>query len=165
MSQPLESFIKTQALICAILNMVLNPTLAWMLNPSMADVPMIGGNGLVVDTAVTCVLLSVLVSLFTTAGLARALRTGQIPEDCSLPGAGPLLSLMPRGAWALGLTLGIGLAAILPAVAFGIFWTIGVSSMPFAGFALYKCLYTGALGYAATRWVILRQVQPTREDG
>lgn len=139
-------FVRTQGLICGILNVVINPVLAWALNRSMDDVPVAG---VAVDTAVTCLVLSLLVSLFTTAGVARALRTGELLE----PAGG-----RPLNPWGLGLAMGLGAACVAAPLAFGLFHALGVSRLPFPAFALFKACYTGPLGYAVTRWVILRQL-------
>lgn len=155
MAQTLGSYLRTQALTCGAINGVVNPALAWLLNRRMDPIPL---DGLVVDTAITCLALSLLVALFTTAGVRGALARGELFQTGGPPGAGLFLSRLPRGPVKLGLTLGFAAAFVLAPVAFGLFQALGRESLPFAGFALFKALYTGVLGYAVTRWVLLRQL-------
>ena len=156
--QPVGSFIRTQGIICAAINMVLNPVIAWLGNRQMEFMPLAGGGSMVVDTAITSVVLSLLVALFTASGVRKALQTGQIQVTEGSPRAGRLLLHLPRKAWALGLLLGLGVACVLTPLTYGLFHALGFSGLPFAGFALFKAIYTPPLGFAVTRWVILRQL-------
>lgn len=103
-------------------------------------------------------LLSLLVAMFTTSGVHQALHRGQIKATDGSPRAGRLLSHLPRQAWSLGLLLGLGIACVLTPLTFGLFHALGFSGLPFVGFALFKAIYTGPLGFVVTRWVILRQL-------
>lgn len=113
---------------------------------------------MVVDTAVTSVVLTLLVTLFTTSGVRQALQTGRVRATEGFPRAGRLLSQLPRRAWSLGLLLGLGIACVLTPLTFGLFNALGFSGLPLAWFALFKAMYTGPLGFVVTRWVILRQL-------
>jgi len=155
MAQTVGSYLRTQALACGAINAVVNPALAWLLNRRMEPVPL---DGLVVDTAITCVVLSLLVSLFTTAGVRRALASGEIFQTGEPPGAGPFLARLPRGPAPLGLALGIAAGGVLTPAAWGLVRALQVEALPFAGFVLFKAVYTGVLGSAVTRRVILRQL-------
>lgn len=156
--QPVDSYIRTQGITCAVINTVLNPVVAWLGNRQMDFVPLWGGNSIVVDTAVTSVVLSLLVTLFITSGVRQALHAGRVTASDGFPQAGRLLSHLPSRAWPLGLLLGLGIACILTPFTFGLFHALGFSGLPFAGFALFKAIYTGPLGFVVTRWAILRQL-------
>jgi hypothetical protein len=156
--QSVNAFIRTQGITCAVINVVLNPVVVWLGNRQMNFTPLWGGNSIVVDTAVTSVVLSLLVALFTASRVRQALDTGGIEVSAGSPRAGRLLSYLPREAWALGLLLGLGIACILTPLTFGLWHALGFSGLPFAGFALFKAMYTGPLGFVVTRWVILRQL-------
>jgi len=156
--QPVDSYIRTQGINCAVINMVLNPVVAWLGNRQMAFMPLSGGNSIVVDTAVTSIVLSLLVALFTASGARQALHAGRVSATDRSPRAGLLLSHLPKQAWALGLLLGLGVACVLTPLTFGLFHALGFSGLPFAGFALFKAIYTAPLGFVVTRWVILRQL-------
>jgi hypothetical protein len=156
--QPVGSYIRTQGMTCAVINVVLNPVVAWLGNRQMDFMPLWGGNSIVVDTAVTSVVLSLLVALFITSGLRRDLHAGQVSATDGFPRAGRLLSHLPSQAWSLGLLLGLGIACVFTTITFGLFYALGFSGLPFAAFALFKAMYTGPLGFVVTRWVILRQL-------
>lgn len=156
--QPVNSYIRTQGVTCAAINVVLNPVVAWLSNRQMDFMPLWGANGIVVDTAVTSIVLSLLVALFIASGVRRDLHAGHVAATEGFPRVGPLLSRLPSQAWALGLFLGLGMAFVLTPLTFGLFHVLGFSGLPFIGFALFKALYTGPLGFIVTRWVILRQL-------
>jgi hypothetical protein len=156
--QPVDSYIHRQGIICATINAALNPAVAWIGYRQLNFVPLWGRNSMVVDTAVTSVVLTLLVTLFTTSGVRQALQTGRVRATEGFPRAGRLLSQLPRRAWSLGLLLGLGIACVLTPLTFGLFNALGFSGLPLAWFALFKAMYTGPLGFVVTRWVILRQL-------
>ena len=51
--QPVDSYIRTQGINCAVINMVLNPVVAWLGNRQMDFMPLSGESSIVVDTAIT----------------------------------------------------------------------------------------------------------------
>jgi hypothetical protein len=156
--EPVASYIRTQGMICAVINVVLNPVVVWLGYRQLDFVPLWGRNSIVVDTAVTSVILSLLVTLFTTLGVRRALQTGRVRATDGFPWRGGLLSHLPGQTWSLGLLLGLGIAFVLTPLTFGLFQALGYSGLPLAWFALFKAMYTGPLGFALTRLVILRQL-------
>jgi hypothetical protein len=158
MTRPVQSNIRSQGVACAAINAVLNPAIAWLGNRQMAFVPLSGENSIVVDTAVTSIVLSLLVSLFVTAAVRRELRDDQITGSDAVPWERRLLSHLPVQAWSVGLLIGVAAAVILTPIIFAVFRMLGFSGLPFAWFALLKALYTPALGYFVVRWVIVRQV-------
>jgi hypothetical protein len=156
--QSVEAFIRTQGISCAVINLVLNPVVAWLGNRQMSFMPLSGEGSIVVDTAVTAIVLSLLVALFTAWGVRRVLRAGGLESSASSPRAGGLLSYLPKRAWALGLLLGLGAAGILTPLTLALFHALDVPGLSFAWFALFKAIYTAPLGFVLTRWVILRQL-------
>ena len=156
--QPVDSYIRTQGISCAVINMVINPVLAWLGNRQMDFTPLSGGNSIVVDTAVTSIVLSLLVALFIASGVRRDLHAGRLETTEGSLRAGGLLSHLPKQAWALGLLLGLGMACVLTPLTLWLFHALGFSGLPFGWFALFKAIYTPVIGYVLTRWVILRQL-------
>ena len=156
--QPVASYILKQGIICAAINVALNPVVAWLAYRQLDFVPLWGRNSIVIDTAATSVILSLLVTLFTTAGVHHALHAGRVRATDGFPRKGRLLSHLPRQAWSLGLLIGIGIACVLTLLTFGFFQAVGFSGLPLSRFLLFKAMYTGPLGFAVTRWVILRQL-------
>ncbi len=153
----LRAYIRTQGISAAIINAVLNPALAWLGNRKMEFVPLTGGHSIIIDTAVTAVLLSLLVALFVTAGFHRDLGAGRVTAANVVGRQGRLLGRLPHHAWALGLLLGFGIAFVLIPLLLGLFRVTGMHGLSFVAFALFKAVYTGLLGFVVTRWVIVRQ--------
>ena len=157
MPQSIASYIRKTGLVAAMANVVINPALAWLLNRQMAGMT---PNIVVKDTAVTSVVLSLIVSLCITSGVHRDLKAGRITIADASPGAGLLLWRLPRRGWALGLVLGVVLAVVLALLTFWLFYLFGVNELSFTAFALFKATYTAPLAYVVARWVILRQLLP-----
>jgi len=156
--QPVDSYIRTQGMTCAVINAVLNPVVAWVGNRQMDFMPLWGRNSIVVDTAVTSIVLSLLVALFVTSGVHRDLKAGRVKATNGFSRKECLLSRLPSRAWALGLMFGFGIAFVLIPLTLGLFHLIGLTGLSFAAFALFKAVYTGLLAFLVTRWVIFRQL-------
>ena len=75
MSEAVRSFIRSQGIGAAVGNIILNPALAWVLNRQAAYV---GDGEIVTDTAITCVLMTLIVTLFVVSGTRRELEAGRI---------------------------------------------------------------------------------------
>jgi hypothetical protein len=156
--QSVSVYIRTQAINAAIINAVLNPVLAWLGNRKMEFMPLSGGHSIVIDTAVTSVLLSLLVALFVTSGVHRDLKAGRVTATNGCSRKGRLFSHLPSQAWALGLVLGFGVAIVLASLTLAVFHLSGLPGIPFLEFAIIKAVYTGLLAFVVTRWVIFRQL-------
>ncbi len=155
----IEKYIRIQAIICAIINILVNPALSWLVNRKMEFMPLWGENCIVVDTAITLIIMPLLVALFTAAGVRKALKNGQFAADAGFPRAGYLLSRLPENAWGLGIMIGLGSVLVFLPLTLGLFHVLGISGLLFAEFALFKAFYTGSLAFLVTRWVIIRQLK------
>ena len=155
MAQTAENFIRKTGVTTGICNLVLNPFFAWLSNMDRADVPL---GSIAVDTAITCVLMSLLVTLFTSADTRRALKAGTLARDGQPPQAGKLLCRLPERPWKLGVLLGLAFAAVVTPCLVGLFSVSGINSLSFFAFAAFKAVYTPPVAYAVARWVILRHL-------
>ena len=156
MAQPVESFIRKTGVTAGIFNLVLNPFFAWLGNMEMTDVPL--ADAVAVDTAITCMVMSLLVTLFISADTRRAIRAGSLETTgMSLRGKS-LLRHLPVRPWKLGLLLGLVVAAVVTPCLVGLLRSFGVASFSFFAFAALKAVYTPFVAYAVARWVILRQL-------
>lgn len=155
MAQPVQSFIHRTGMTAGIFNLVLNPLFAWLGNLARADVPLAS---VAVDTAITCLIMSFLISLFVSAETRRAMKAGTLEiAGPSAQGKGPLYRL-PGRPWKLGLFLGLAAAIVITPWLIGLFYLCGVASFSFFAFALLKAVYTSIASYALARLVILRQL-------
>jgi len=155
------SYIRTQGTITAILNVVINSLITWLSHRRTGFVPVTGNGSMTIDVFVTSVVLSLLVSLFISKGVRRDLDAGRVSTADGRPGAGRVLSRLSARWWVLGLLLGLGAAVVATAVLW-LLGALGLSGLPPAGFVLVMAVYTGLLGYAVTRWVIVRQLAEPR---
>ncbi len=157
--QPVKTYIFLQAAVCAVINMIVNPVLSWVGNRAMRFTPV---EGILVDMAVTCLVMSTLIALFTIPGIRRDINAGKIKADDRPVRAAGLLSRLPRSWWALGLLLGAGFAVVLVPVTCGVAVILGLPGLTFGWLVLLKIVYTGAVAFAVTRWLILRQLGAPR---
>lgn len=155
------SYIRTQGAIAAVINIVINPLLAWLTHRGTGFVPLAGSSGAIVDVALTSVLLSLLVALFTAPAVRRDLGKQRVRVTEGCPRAGRWLCQLPARAWPLGLLLGLSAACVVT-LAFWLLDALGLSGLSFAAFAAFKAVYTGLLAFVVTRWVILRQLVEAR---
>lgn len=155
MAQPVENFIRKTGVTAGVFNLVLNPLFSWIGNLEMADVPL---SGVAVDTSITCLVMTLLVTMFTCADTRRALKAGNLETAGLPPRSGGLLRRLPVRSWKLGLLLGLAAAVVVTPFLTGLFSTLGVASFSFFAFALLKAVYTPLMAYAVARWTILRQL-------
>ena len=157
--QPVKAYILLQATICALINMIVNPLVSWIGNRAMQFTPL---TGILVDMAITCLIMSTLIALFTVSSVRRDIKAGKIRADDRAVRAAGLLSRLPRSWWALGLLLGAGFASVLVPVTCGVAAILGLPGLTFGWLVLLKIVYTGAVAFAVTRWLILRQLEAAR---
>ncbi|MFI1566742.1 hypothetical protein ACH4ZX_27420 [Streptomyces sp. NPDC020490] len=158
---PVTSYLRRQATAAALINVVVNALITWLGHRRTDFVPLAGSNGITTDVFVTSVLLSLLVSLFITKGVRHELTAGRLVATDEPPRAGPLLARMPARWWTLGLLIGVA-AGVVAAVALRLLGALGLSGLGLGAFVAFMAAYTGLLGYAVTRWVILRQLAEHR---
>jgi hypothetical protein len=157
MTEAVGAYIRSQGIGAAVGNVVINPALAWVANRQVASVAV---SEVVIDTAITCVIMALIVTLITARGTRRELDAGRISGSESFPPAGGVLSWLPRRGWALGLTLGLGAAVVMAPLTLGVMRFLGVEGLSLVGFALFKAVWTPLLAVAVVRWVVLRQLMP-----
>ncbi len=156
-----KAYILVQATLCAAINMIVNPLVSWVGNRTLRFTPL---TGILVDLAITCLIMSTLVALFVTSGVRRDIKRGRIRTDDRALRAAGLLSRLPRSWWALGPLLGVGFAVVLVPVTCGVAAILGLPGLTFGWLVLLKIVYTGAVAFAVTRWLILRQLDAEHRD-
>ena len=102
MMQPIRSYIHAQGVAAAVINAVLNPAITWLGNRRMAFVPLTGDNSIIVDIAVTSIVLSLLVSLFITPAAQREFRAGRLTGSATDFAESGALAHLPSKAWSFG---------------------------------------------------------------
>ncbi|MEW6530133.1 MAG: hypothetical protein AB1473_04800 [Thermodesulfobacteriota bacterium] len=160
MSEAVRAYIRSQGIGAAVGNIVLNPAFAWLSNREMAFTPLSGGGSIIVDTAITSVVMSLVVALFVASGTRREIAAGRIGSFDGFSQRFRLLSWLPRQGWALGLIMGVAVALVVTPLIFILFSLLGIAGLPFAGFALFKAVWTPLVAFVVARWVVLRQLLP-----
>jgi hypothetical protein len=145
-------YVRSQAIGAALVNAVLNPVIEWVLNRAKGFQPLWGDDGVVVNMAITSVILSVLVALFAARGVRHEVAIGRLTEDRTV--RHPLRWLPRRAGW-IGLLFGV-VAAVAVALVCWLLARAGVNGLSFAGLLILKALYCGALGFVVARCTIVR---------
>ncbi len=146
-----RAYVRGQTAGAALVNVALNPLIEWGLNRSKGFQPFWGSDGVVLNMALTSIILSGLVALFTARGVHHQLAAGGI-TPMRVP---PALARLPGRAGWLGLLLGTG-AAMAAVLVFWLLDAIGVAGMPFWGLLVLKAGYCGALGGFVAWCIMLR---------
>lgn len=145
------AYVRRQALGAGAVNVVVNPALEWVLNRTRGFQPIFGANGVAANLAVTSIILSVLVTLFASRAVRRALAAGQIMGRS----APRWLALLPRRPGWLGALTGC-VAATIVVVALWLLDRSGVTGLTFAGLLAVKAGYCGVLAYVVARLAMCR---------
>jgi hypothetical protein len=153
-----HAYVLTQATICAVINMIVNPAMSWVTNRGLEPTPL---PGILIDTTITCLIMATAIAWFTIGGVRRGLRAGQIgPGDTGEEGAA--LRRLHKSWWALGLVLGAGFAIVLVPLTYAMFKAPAMEQVPFRQVVLFKVVYTGAMAFVVPRWVILHELRVAR---
>ncbi len=150
----INSYIHKQALLAALINMAVNPLLAFLLNHNVDSVAL---SGIVIDTIITSILMTWLVTIFSAADVNRQLRAGHFKDE-DLPHPGSILSRFPKRGVLMGMVLFVCTALVMVTVTFSIFSLFGITELSVGKLALFKVVYTGPVAYVIARLAIIRQL-------
>ncbi len=151
---PSSAFIRSKAVGAAIGNAICNPLAAWLLNREMAPV---GMGSMLADTAITSILASLLIALFTASSVRKARNASLHPSPPEIAPP-PWLLRLPHEPWRLGVALGCGIALGLVALITAAFPILSIREISAPAFLSFKAAYTGVLGYYVARWVAIQQL-------
>lgn len=149
----IDSYIHKQALAAALINMVVNPLLAVLIN---RNVDIVALSGIVVDTIITSIVMTWLVAVFSVADINRQLRAGRF-QDENLPQPGPILSRLPRRGVLLGTVLFICAVLVMMTLTVSMFFLFDITELSVNRMALFKGIYTGPIAYVVAVMAIIRQ--------
>lgn len=150
----IDSYIHKQALTAALINMVVNPLLAFFINRNVDSIAL---SGIVIDTIITSIVMTWLVTVFSAADINRQLRAGNFKNE-NLLHPGPILSQLPRQGILLGTVLFIYTVLVIVTLAISLFSLLGITELSVDKFALFKVIYTGPTAYVVARLAIIRQL-------
>jgi len=150
----IDSYIHKQALAAALINMVVNPLLAFFINRSVDSVAL---SGIIIDTIITSIVMTWLVTVFSAADINRQLRASRFKNE-NLPHPGPILSRLPRRGVLLGTVLFVFTVLIMMILTISVSSLFGIKELSVERLALFKLIYTGPVAYLVARLAILRQL-------
>ena len=155
----MKAYMLKQAAICSIINMIVNPLVSWLGNQAMSFTNLAD---ILVDMAITSLVMSTLIAFFTVSGFSRDIKTGRIHADAEAAAAPKWLSFMHGSWWFMGILFGVGFAVVLVPVTYWLAASLGFQGLNFRQLVLFKIVYTGTEAFLVTRWVIQRQLQKAR---
>lgn len=150
----IDSYIHKQALVAALINMVINPLLAFYINRNVDSVAL---SGIIIDTIITSIVMTWLVTVFSAADINRQLHASRFKNE-NRPHPGPVLSRLPRRGVLLGTVLFIFTVLIMMILTISISSLFGIKELSAEKLALFKLIYTGPVAYFVARMAILRQL-------
>jgi hypothetical protein len=150
----IDSYIHKQALAAALINMVVNPLLAFFINRNVNSVAL---SGIMIDTIITSIVMTWLVAVFSVTDINHQLRAGHF-KDQNLPHPGPILSRLPRRGILLGTVLFIFTVLVMMTLTVSISSLFGITELSVERLALFKAIYTGPVAYTVVRLAIIRQL-------
>lgn len=165
MSESIKKYIRMQEIGPVIGNLIINPLLAWLANPKMESITLFGDHSVIIDTAITSIVASLLVTMFAASGVRRDLKAGRVAVPEGFPPAQSPLFRLPQKSWTLGLVFGICIAAVLVPTFWSVFRLCNITRTSFGTFLVIKAVYTGVLGFVVARWAILRELAANRRVG
>jgi hypothetical protein len=136
--------------------MVVNPILAFLINRNVESVSL---SGIIVDTIITSIVMTWLVTVFSAADINRQLRAGRFKNE-NLPKSGPVLSRLPRKGRLLGTVLFICTVLLMVTLTVSLFSLLDITELSVYRLALFKVIYTGPVAYVVARLAIIRQLGP-----
>jgi hypothetical protein len=134
--------------------MVVNPILAFLINRNVENVAL---SGIIVDTIITSIVMTWLVTVFSAADINRQLRAGRFKNE-KLPTPGPALSRLPRKGTLLGAVLFICTVLVMVTLTVSLFSLLDITEFSVDRLALFKVIYTGPVAYVVARLAIIRQL-------
>jgi hypothetical protein len=152
----LERRLIREALIAAGINMAIGTAVTCFLFGRLAQVPVWGAGGLVVDTIPSTLVPVAMMTLGLSSGMRRRIKAGKVPH----PPAGfrlwPLIEMLPANLILRSLTLALAAAAIaVPLTALG-YWLMGAVTLPFGRALALKLVQFGLEGLVLGPVVVLR---------
>jgi hypothetical protein len=148
-------------LIAAVVNAVINGSVAWLLFGGLSQVPLWGVRGIALDLTLTAFLLPLLYCVIATPPVRRAVRDGRFPP---LPPETAPARWLPARARVRGLVLGAAAAATAaPATVAGLAAS-GLESLPNPGFVVFKAAWAAALAACVGPVIVLTALAEPQPD-
>ena len=151
----ITAFIRKEARANIRNNIILNSLFTYLGNRGMSPTVLEGG-GVATDTVSTCIFMSLIMTLFTSMAVKKALASGELlAHDLALPENSPL-RMLPIKPWLLGLCMGPMMAVAFMPWVVGFCHLIGLHTLSFWQVLAVKAFYTFCITIIVIKWVVLR---------
>lgn len=149
-----RAYVWRAAIIAAVVNLLLNPGVAWVESRGLDFIPV---TKILLYVAVATIPLCLLTSTAGAHRLHHEMRTGHRPFHGGTAEEKHLLAGFPAKPWAFGLSLGAFISAFACLV-LAMLELLGLHGFTYGNFVTFMALYTGALAFLSMRWTIVRQL-------
>jgi len=165
MTKPLAQYLREQVVVAAVINLLLNGGLAWLLYRHLPMVPLKGAQSVTGDLLVMTFLIPLLISLIVTPLVRLDAARGRVAR-APIPGSAlGLLRRLPTNSLLLGLLLGLAALVVIGGLSLGILNLSGLDGLSFPAFALLKAGVAALVAFWVTRWIVLRALSGTPARG
>jgi hypothetical protein len=158
MSKPAEQYIREQAVAGAVVNILLNGAIAWLVYRRFSAVPLAGSHGILGDLVVTGLLIPLLVAVIVSSLVRRDHAVGKVGRFD--PSYARLIGRLPENSLGLGLVLALCVGIPAAVLFTGVLELLGVHQLLFIAFAVFKAGFAGLLAYGVTCTVVRRALLP-----
>jgi len=146
MTNQLKRYIKTEAIISAIINFIINGMIAFLIYHKVVYVTL-DIISIFIDLLLTCLLIFIISTLFCQASLKRTKTLGLFKSNSGLIHK---LSSLFKNPLLYGLVLGTLTAIILSLLISLLSAILSVYSIPFEWYVVFKAIFTALLGGGIT---------------
>jgi len=150
MNRELTVYLRTQATIAAAFNLCIGGLIASLIHHK-ADVVPADAISIAIDLLITCLLTAAITTPFCRASLRRDKTGGVLPVKTSFA---RLLARLYRRPVLLCVSIGVGAALMLSALAASVLALLGVTAVPFYLYIALKSVLCAALGAFVTITVL-----------
>ena len=149
-----QKYLVSQAIVGALVNLLLNAAIAWAAFRSLPRIPLSGSPSISGDLVATSFLEPFIICLIVTPLVRAEARNGKITPAERSPGL--LSRLLPRGLVVRGIILGLFAAVTLAPLTILVLQNIGVLEMGLWRFVSFKAAFAGGLAALITPVIALR---------
>lgn len=144
-----RSYLRRETLTGCIFNAVLSVVFAMLIFHGMTRIPLWGEQGIALDLVPTVFMITLVGNLIVTFICRKRVREGMVA-----PLSTPRPSWLPRRALPRMLLLAVAATVLIVPLSVGVLLLLGVQTMDFGSFVVFKVVYGTAVGALSAPMVI-----------
>ncbi|HEX6874489.1 MAG TPA: hypothetical protein VF165_02420 [Nocardioidaceae bacterium] len=149
-----KAYVWRAAIIAAVVNVVLNPGVAWL---ETRELDFVSAARIAAYLVLATMVLCLLISTLGARRVHRELRSGHPTPHGGTAEEKRLLAKLPATPWLFGLLLGLAFA-VVAIVVIAVVELLDFHGFAFGTFVTFMVCYTGGLAFLVMRWTIVRQL-------